>query len=160
MFPQILALTITGSEEGGKVEIGSWPFIIGALPFIVGIVAILAVFWYVFNKRRFEHLQIMAAIEKGTPLSELRPFEKKESSWIKSLGTGITFLIMSLGFISVAVYSMITKIPDEEVSFGLFIASTVFFGIGVAGIVSGILKAKAEKKLSLENSALNANQGQ
>ncbi len=160
MFPQILALTVkAGGPDGANVDIGSWPFIIGSMPFIIVIVFIIALFWYFLNKKRLEHQQIMAAIEKGTPLSELKPFKKKESSWIKSLCTGITFLIMSLGFIAVAIYSTITEKPDKDVGFALFITSAVFFAIGAAGVVSGILKVKAEKKLSLEESTLNANQG-
>jgi len=52
-----------------------------------------------YLKKRLEHKQIMAAIEKGTPLSELRPLKPKGLLWIRSLTAGIAFLVISLPFL-------------------------------------------------------------
>jgi hypothetical protein len=158
MFPQILAMKIQGGSNGSTVDIGSWPFIVGSLPFVVVTVFIIMIFWYFVSKKRLEHQQILAAIDKGTPLSELRPINKKESTWIKSFSTGIAFLLMGIGFVSIATYSTLTKKPDEDAGFGLFIASIVFLAFGAAGVVSGILKKKNQKALSSENSTFNSNQ--
>jgi hypothetical protein len=55
----------------------------------------------VFFAKRLEHKQILAAIEKGTPLSDLKP-RKSESVgpvWIKYLtgcGVGIAWLVRGL----------------------------------------------------------------
>ncbi|MHC4457487.1 MAG: hypothetical protein ACYS0I_10425, partial [Planctomycetota bacterium] len=46
-----------------------------------------------YLKKRLEHKQIMAAIEKGTPLSELRPPKPKGPLWIRSLTAGIALLV-------------------------------------------------------------------
>jgi hypothetical protein len=160
MVPQILALVISGGgPDGGKVDIGSWPFIIGSLPFVVVICLIVMLTWYFLSKKRFEHQQILAAIEKGTPLSELRPVEKKGVNWIKSLTVGIAFLLMGMGMVIVSLISF-NYYSADDASFGLFIASAVFLAIGTAGIIRGILQRKYDKALSSDKSALDANQGQ
>jgi hypothetical protein len=160
MFPQILALTVkAGGPDGANVDIGSWPFIIGAMPFIIIIVFIIALFWYFLNKKRLEHQQIMAAIEKGTPLSELRPLAKKGADWIKSISMGIAFSLMGIGIMIVASISAAKKYPDKDAGFGLFVVSVVLLAIGAAGVLSGILKRRSEKELAKENLTLDANHG-
>lgn len=134
---------------------------VGFMPFIVPIAICAIVFWFLINKKRLEHQQIMAAIEKGTPLSELRPVElkKKEINWIKSLTTGIALLLIGIGMAIVSLISFCYSIPDEDASFGLIIAAVVLIAIGIAGIVRGILQRKTDKAFSSDKSALNANQG-
>lgn len=162
MLPQILALTIQDGNGGSKIDIGSWPFIIGSLPFIVMICLIVMLTWYFLSKKRFEHQQILAAIEKGTPLSELRPLKKTGANWIRSLTAGIAFLLMGIGIAIISLLSIFVGgfFPDESAGFGLLIPVVIFIAIGIAGIIRGILQRKADKDLSSENSALNANKGQ
>lgn len=147
MFPQVLALTVSGPE--GKVEM---PFISEALPFIFLIVIFALLFWYLLSKKRLEHQQIMAAIEKGTPLSELRPVKQKknEVDWIKSLTGGITCLLIGLGIIIIMLFTSKCIFSFGDTRVGLFLA-IIFLAVGIAGIIRGIL---------LRKSALNANQGQ
>jgi hypothetical protein len=137
------------------------PFILGALPFIVLIVIIVVIFRYHLGKKQLEHQQIMAAIEKGAPLPELRPIiqQKKEVDWIRSLTVGIAFLLMGIGMVIISLISFCYSIPDEDASFGLIIAAVVFLAIGAAGVCRGILRQKYDKALS-DKSALNANNGQ
>jgi hypothetical protein len=139
MFPQILA----------SVNWGEF------MPFVMIIAFFALLFWYLLNKKRLEHQQILAAIEKGIPLSELRPVMKKGADWIISLTIGVAFLLMGIGM---AIVSLIYFCGGA--SFGLLMPSVVFFAIGTAGIIRGILLRKAEKALSAEESALDANQGQ
>ncbi|GAF91276.1 unnamed protein product [marine sediment metagenome] len=61
-----------------------------AVPIIV-----VGVVYYL--KKRFEHKQIMAAIEKGTPLSELKPPKQNGALWIKNLTFGIALIIIGIG---------------------------------------------------------------
>jgi hypothetical protein len=159
MLPQILAMVIKGGPEGGTVDIGVWPFIVGSMPFIVVITLIVMLTWYHLNKKRLEHQQILAAIEKGTPLSELRPVEKKGPDWIKSLTVGIAFMFMGGGMVIISLVSFKYYSADDA-SFGLFIASAVLLAIGIGGVVRGILLRKYDKALSSDKSALNANNGQ
>jgi hypothetical protein len=138
------------------------PFILGALPFLVSIVIIVIIFRYLLCKKQLEHQQIMAAIEKGTPLPELRPIiqQKKEVDWIRSLTVGIAFLLTGIGMAIVSLISFNYSPTDEDTSFGLLIVAVVLLAIGAAGVLSGILKRKTDKALSADNSALDANHGQ
>lgn len=161
MLPQILALTVSGGPEGGKVDIGSWPFIIGSLPFIIVIVLIISLTWYFLNKKRLEHQQILAAIEKGTPLSELMPPKQKGPNWIINLSAGIGLSLMGLGLLVVILVATKCHI-EEDSGIALFVA-LVFLSVGITRLIRGIIQRKAEKAdKSAENpdSALDANHGQ
>ena len=59
-------------------------------------VIVVGVVYYL--KKRLEHKQIMAAIEKGIPLSELVPPKPKPVGplWIKYLSLGVGVLIMTI----------------------------------------------------------------
>ncbi|PKL46489.1 MAG: hypothetical protein CVV39_07170 [Planctomycetes bacterium HGW-Planctomycetes-1] len=159
MLPQILALTVDASDGGAKVDMGNWPFILGALPLVIVIVLIVMLTWYFLNKKRLEHQQILAAIEKGTPLSELRPVKQKGPNWIGNLTVGITFFLMGLGWFILVLLDF-GNTSEAEGGSGLSYAAMAFLAIGIAFIVKGILQRSAEKAMSAEKSALDANQGQ
>jgi hypothetical protein len=94
-----------------------------------------------YLKKRLEHKQILAAIEKGTPLSELRPPKTKGPLWIKNLTTGITFLIIAAGFVCIPpIFD--GGMPFAKALFGYFIIAIVFFAIGVSSLVRGLLQRK------------------
>lgn len=151
MVPQILAMKITGGPDGGTVDIGVWPFIVGSLPFVVMICLIVMLTWYFLNKKRFEHQQILAAIEKGTPLSELRPLKKTGADWIRSLTAGIAFLLMGLGIITIMLLTSKPIFSFGDTRIGLFLA-VIFLAVGAAGIIRGTLQRKYDKALSAEKS--------
>ena len=66
--------------------------------FLIGCAAPVIVVGVVYYlKKRFEHKQIMAAIEKGTPLSELKPPKQNGALWIKNLTFGIALIIIGIG---------------------------------------------------------------
>ncbi len=85
--------------------------------------------------KRLEHKQILAAIEKGTPLSELKPPKKQQngSLWIRNFTFGIALLIIGLALIVVG--------PRTIGGPGSFIAF-VFFGVGIAWLIRGLLYRK------------------
>jgi hypothetical protein len=139
------------------------PFILGALSIICLIVIFALPFWYLLSKKRLEHKQIMAAIEKGTPLPELRPIiqQKKEVDWIRSLTTGIALLLIGSGWIIMRFIGRGFCFADAEANSGVSLAALVLIAIGIGGIVRGILRQKYDKAaLLLDKSALNANNGQ
>jgi hypothetical protein len=159
MVPQILALTIdAGGPDGAHINFGNWLYIMGSLPFLIVIVLIVMLTWYFLNKKRLEHQQILAAIEKGTPLSELRPAKQKGPNWIINLSAGIGLSLMGLGLIAVVL--SVTKCQlNDDAGVGLFIA-LIFLTVGIARLIRGILQRKADKALSADKSALDANHGQ
>jgi len=90
---------------------------------------------YYFMKR-LEHKQILAAIEKGTPLSELRPPKKKQNGalWIRSLTFGVAMIIIGWSFLIVGPSN------NSEIQ----VVAVIFLGIGVAWLIRGILYRKCQ----------------
>jgi len=93
-------------------------------------VLILSVVYYL--RKRFEHKQIIAAIEKGTPLSELKPPKQNGALWINDITIGVALIIIGLG-------SWWTGPGHGGMS--AFIA-LVLFGVGVAWLTRGLLHRK------------------
>jgi len=103
---------------------------------ITAIVITIGVLSYL--KKRFEHKQILAAIEKGTPLSELRPLRQRQNgaTWIRRITVGIVLIVIGLAFIVVGVHG----VPN------LFVG-LVLCGIGIASVVRGALQRKYEPQM-------------
>jgi len=144
-------------EEAIKVIAASWIVLIVfvgiASPIIV---LIICLFYYL--KKRLEHTQIMAAIEKGAPLSELRlakeTVRRKGPAWIKSIVVGIALIFISLPFLVMSLEPLICRgdVDDEGlVPFG------VLFGIGLAFFIRGLLLRKTWRQ-SPPSSQTNAGQ--
>jgi hypothetical protein len=108
------------------------------------IVLVICLFYYL--KKRLDHKQIMAAIEKGTPLTELqcvkqpaRRAERKGPRWVKSIVVGIALIIISLPFLVMFFEPLFCegRVDDDSlIPFG------VFFGIGFALFIRGLLLRK------------------
>jgi len=86
---------------------------------------------YYFLKR-LEHKQILAAIEKGTPLSDLKPPKQNGVLWIRNLTFGIALIIIGLAFLVAG--------PGGD-AIALFIA-LVLCGVGLARLIRGLLYRK------------------
>jgi hypothetical protein len=87
-----------------------------------------------YYMKRLEHKQIMAAIEKGTPLSELKPPKQKQNGalWIRNLTFGIAMIIVGLAFLVAG--------PGGD-TIALFIA-LILCGVGLAWLIRGLLYRK------------------
>jgi hypothetical protein len=93
--------------------------------------------------KRLEHKQILAAIEKGVPLSDLksRKDEPVGPAWIKYLTGGIIFFFVGLAFLfGGAVW--------DRGGVGPFVAF-IMCGIGLAWLLRGLLYRKYEKQSQL-----------
>jgi hypothetical protein len=95
-------------------------------------VIVIGVVYYL--KKKFEHKQIMEAIEKGTPLSELKPPIQNGKLWIKNVTIGVALIIIGLGAWWTG--------PGHG-GMTAFIA-LVLFGVGVAWLVRGLLYRKRQ----------------
>jgi len=95
-------------------------------------VIVIGVVYYL--KKRFEHKQIMEAIEKGTPLSELKPPKQNGKLWIKNVTIGVALIIIGFGAWWTG--------PGHG-SMAAFIA-LIIFGVGVAWLVRGLLYRKSQ----------------
>ena len=93
-------------------------------------IIVVGVIYYL--KKRLAHKQIMAAIEKGTPLSELIPAKPTGPVWIKHLTFGIILLAIALGVGFVG--------PGPKAPM-LFVA-IILGGVGIAQVIRGLLYRK------------------
>jgi len=104
----------------------------------------------VYLAKRLEHKQIMKAIEKGTPLSELRPPKPKPSGpfWIRYFTIGIALLTIGLAWL------LVGPGPHGMGGMMLFVAF-VLCGIGLAWLIRGLLYRKhyLKSQLTAKNNA-------
>jgi len=93
-----------------------------------------------YSCKRLEHKQILAAIEKGTPLSELKARKPEQigPAWIKYLTGGIIFFFVGLAFLFGG------PIWDHG-GVGPFVAF-ILCGVGIAWLLRGLLCRKYEKQ--------------
>jgi Na+/H+ antiporter NhaD/arsenite permease-like protein len=89
-------------------------------------VIVIGVVYYM--SKRLRHKQIMAAVEKGTVLSELMPARQRSPLWIRSICLGVAMLVIAFGLV----------MPSQP---GTIIAF-VLAGAGAAWIVRGLLLRK------------------
>ena len=78
-----------------------------------------------YMKKRLEHKQIMAAVEKGAVLSELMSARQRSPLWIRSLSFGVATLIVAFGLV-------MSPRPGTIMAF-------LLAGAGAAWIVRGLL---------------------
>lgn len=90
-------------------------------------VIVIAVVHYM--KKRLEHRQIIAAVEKGAVLSELIAARQKSPLWIKSISLGVAALVIAFGLV-------MAPQPGTILAF-------VLAGAGAAWVVRGLLLRRA-----------------
>ena len=99
-------------------------------------VIVIGVVYYL--KKRFEHKEIMEALEKGTPLSELRSIKPRPVGpiWIKYISSGVIILAIGLAFILAG--------PGDHSGGPMLFVGLVLCGVGVASLVRGLLYRKGQ----------------
>ena len=101
-------------------------------------VIVIGVVYYL--KKRYEHKQIMLALEKGTPLSELISIKPKPVGpmWVKYLSSGVLILAIGLAFTFAGPWIG----PGSPMMF----VGIILCGIGIASLVRGLLYRKYQPK--------------
>jgi hypothetical protein len=102
-------------------------------------IIIIGLIYYL--KKRLEHKQIMAAIEKGTPLSELKPAKPTGPLWIKNLTFGIAALIIAAGFVCMPLLGY-----GYDQPLGFYVVAVVLFAIGISRLIRGLLQRKTQAR--------------
>lgn len=122
---------------------------ITALIVFIGIsspIIVIGVIYYL--KKRLEHKQIMTAIEKGTPLSEIIPPKPRPAgpAWIRYVSTGIALIIIGVGF------TLFDPMNTRYFGMSLFV---ILCGIGAAMLIRGLLHRKyyLKNELSANNNS-------
>lgn len=102
-------------------------------------------------KKKLEHKQVLAAIEKGVPVSELNlslPKQKKDEGpgWVRDQSKGITLLIVGIG-IALAFGFLLrgADIDTQHVFWVLWIVPIVFLANGVGLLIRSKQRRKYEK---------------
>jgi len=101
-------------------------------------IIIIGLIYYL--KKRLEHKQILAAIEKGTSLAKLNPVKPTGPLWIKNLTAGIALLIIAVGLVCI----QLARGYYFE-SFGFYLLALILFALGIARLICGLLQRKTEK---------------
>lgn len=118
------------------------------LAFSMPLIIVCLVYYF---KKRLEHKQIMAAMEKGTPLSELRPPKPTGPVWIKSVTSGIMLILIGVAFACVPLLGYNFGPP-----FGHYFVAMVLFAVGVSRLVAGLLQRKVQQRENQGQSKDNA----
>lgn len=144
LLPVLGAVVDVTSGEGEHVKIDPMgPMLMSAVYLFMIILPILIVLLIVFYKKKYQHQQILAAIEKGIPITDLiaKPVpQNREINWIRSLSTGIGLLFVAISSMLLAVVAF----PTKDV--GFMVVSIVAGGVGVIYLLQGILQRKYGKK--------------
>jgi len=111
-------------------------------------VIVIGVVYYL--KKRFEHKEIMEALEKGTPLSELKAVKPKPVGpiWVKYLSSGVLIFAIGLAFILAGPWMG----PHSPTMF----VGIILCGIGIASLIRGLLYRKYQPKSQLSANSNNA----
>jgi hypothetical protein len=95
-----------------------------------------------YLKKRLEHKQIMAAIEKGVPFSTISPPKQAGPAWIRNFTAGIALLVIAAGFVCIVLICR-GDFDDREDMFGYFIVALMFFALGISRLIRGLLQRKS-----------------
>jgi len=112
-----------------------------AIAIVIGVV--------IYFAKRFEHKQILAAIEKGIPPSKLKSSEFKPTGplWIKHISHGIIVIAVACAF----------AFGFERFPFHIhrnspaFFVAAILFGVGIALIIRGLLYRKYQPTIQSED---------
>jgi len=102
----------------------------------------------VFYKKKYQHQQILVAMEKGLPITDLiaKPQPRnREVNWVSSLSAGIGFLFVGLALAGFFVWTKVaSSVGSLEPKF--LVIPIVIFGLGLIFLFRGILQRNYEKQ--------------
>jgi hypothetical protein len=145
MIP-ILADAMVEVTQGDQHIVIDPPVVTGALYLFLLILPILFILWIVLYKKKLQHQQILAAMEKGVPVSELMARPTNTISWVKNIsaGAGLAFIGIVILILLFATGFFGPKTQGDE-AFGMLLIPTIIFGVGLIFLLRGILQKNTEK---------------
>ncbi len=124
-------------------------------------IPILVIGMVYYYKKKLEHKQVLAAIEKGVPVSELSIAAKKQKKnegpgWVRDQAKAVTSIVIGVG-IGVAFWGLIGSLGRSMGNAGMFntlwIVPIVFLGNGIGLLVRSRQRKKYEKPEPAEKNA-------
>lgn len=137
---------VTGGKDGRVVVDPFMPMLMTGLYLFLLVLPILFILVIVFYRKKYQHQQILAAMEKGIPISELvaKPTPKdREINWVRSLSAGAGFIFM--GGILAWLWLWQQK-ETGTMDYRWLIVPIVIGGIGLIYLLRGILQRNCDKK--------------
>ena len=121
-----------------------------AIPFLI----IGMIYYY---KKKLEHKQVLAAIEKGVPVSDFSIGKKKQNKsdgpgWIQDKSKGITLLIIGIG-VGIAFWQFLSLGNHAGVMNVMWVIPIVFLGNGIGLLIRANMRKKYEKTEPAEEEA-------
>ena len=128
---------------------GIHEILIVLIVFIAPAIPILVIGMVYYYKKKLEHNEILAAIEKGVPVSELGIGTKKQKKsdgpgWVQDQSKGITLLVIGVG-IGIAFWQFLGLGNHAGVMNVMWIVPVVFLGNGIGLIIRSRQRKKYEK---------------
>lgn len=117
------------------------PMLMSAVYLFMIILPILFLLLILFYRKKYQHQQILAAIEKGIPVTDLiaKPVpQNREINWIRSLSAGIGLLFVAI------MLTAVTAFTNKGV--GFVITSIIIGGVGLIYLLRGVLQRRYDKK--------------
>ena len=153
MMPLLARAMVEVREAGGDhVMVDPMgPIYMGAIYLLLILLPMLLILYLIFYKNKYRHLQILAAMEKGLPITDLiaKP-RNREVNWVRSLSAGIGFLFIGLALAGFFVWPRIASV-GTRIELPFLIISIVVFGLGLIFLFRGILQRNYEKQKQKEN---------
>ena len=138
---------ITG-PEGEHVAVDPMgPMLMSAVYLFLILMPIILIMLFFFYRKKLQHQQILAAIEKGHPISDLLAAPvNKETGWLYNNSAGVGLLIVAIGLL-IVYKPMGVYITDNRPGNLLVIIPIILIGMGITRLMRGIYqkKEKAEK---------------
>jgi hypothetical protein len=143
---------VTGNGETVTVD-PMGPMFMAAVYMFLILLPFVLVLLLGFYRSKHRHLQILAAMEKGLPISDLiaKP-RNREVNWVRSLSAGIGFLFVGLLLTAIWVWLYVTGEPRSTAIIWLVIP-VLIAGLGLIFLFRGILQKNYEKQKQKENTA-------
>ena len=110
---------------------------------------------FVYLNRRLDHRQVMAAIDKGIPLSELSRARTRNPSWTRNLSLGVAFLVGSLTCVFFLIATTLRS-EGKYFSASALVGAGVFLSIGIFFIVFALLQRRVAKHKNNDDTSASA----
>jgi|GEM_PF-1592487 len=149
----LLASVVELTEPEGKHIIvnPTGPMVMSALYLFLLILPIIFILLFFFYKKKLQNQQILAAIEKGLPVTDLLETSKKrETGWIANISAGIGFLFVATALAVVYYVGGFYK-ADKDLAMILLVISIIFAGIGLTRLLRGLFQKANSKNTPTKN---------
>ena len=105
---------------------------------------VVVVMGFDYLKKRLESRQVLAAIEKGVPLSELVAIIQPRTRWIRYLSSGIGLIIAAIGIALTMWISSRYSLGQETL---IILILVLILAYGISRVISSILYKKYPPKI-------------